>query len=352
MAASDLPPPTRGATLRVRALLVLGATLLSLVGAELFCRVALPSNRGWFPDGMYVNDAATVYRLAADFQTTIETAYFTFNVRTNSLGLRGAEPSPDHRPNVVLFGDSFTFGQGVEEDETLSEFLAAEDALAAYQFANAGVYDFLPSQAFQLYEVLNAQVNIDVVVIQVGNNDVAPTAAPIRRRVYRGQLNPNPPSSRWGVLKDILRRNSELVAQLRFVMTVIEHLNDETPEYLRSDYPQRNQAALRETAQLLQHWITVAQERGQRVVLLYVPDAPQIQVEPGWDPDIARTWPQRLAQNNPQIGYVDGTEGFREAHRQGQTLFIAGDGHTTAQGNRILARQLRDALLAMNSPGA
>ena len=62
-----------------------------------------------------------------------------YNVATNSQGFRGPEwdLSPP-RKNVVLIGDSFGFGFGVEWDETLGRILEGElqKADASYQVIN------------------------------------------------------------------------------------------------------------------------------------------------------------------------------------------------------------------------
>ncbi len=47
-------------------------------------------------------------------------AILPYRVRTNSLGLRGPETTlKPHRPRVLCIGDSFTFGDFVEDDESL-----------------------------------------------------------------------------------------------------------------------------------------------------------------------------------------------------------------------------------------
>ncbi|NLN39771.1 MAG: hypothetical protein GX155_09275 [Smithella sp.] len=62
-----------------------------------------------------------------------------YNVDTNSQGFRGPEwDLLPHRKNVVLIGDSFGFGFGVEWDETLGRILEGElqKADASYQVIN------------------------------------------------------------------------------------------------------------------------------------------------------------------------------------------------------------------------
>jgi len=74
------------------------------------------------------------------------TTYKGVAVRVNSLGFRGPElaPPPDGTPRVALVGDSFTFGNGCSEDETLTASLARELAARGRpaQVVNCGVPAF------------------------------------------------------------------------------------------------------------------------------------------------------------------------------------------------------------------
>jgi lysophospholipase L1-like esterase len=320
----------------------------------MFCRAALPSNRGWFPQGMYVNDEATSYRLGPDFAATISTAHFEFSVRTNSLGLRGPRVDGSRELTVGVFGDSFVFGQGVEEDETFTGLLSRSSELSSYEFINAGIYGFIPAQAYALYQRLDEEIAFDIVVIQVGNNDVAMQDQAISRRVYRGKLHPDPPSDTWSAIKEELRRHSEFVAQLRFAITAAEHRAEGPREFLMASYERDLAAEIRSTSALLQTWIDSAQARDQRVILVYLPDAEQIDselrpqqaaTEPPVDVDVARIWSAALARENPDIGYVDVTEAFRHTHKTaGAILYIPNDGHTTATGNQVVADLIREAI--------
>lgn len=65
---------------------------------------------------------------------------FDVGIRINSLGLRGpdcpAEPLPD-RPRILVIGDSFTFGHGVDTEDTFSARLQA--LLPETEVLNAGI---------------------------------------------------------------------------------------------------------------------------------------------------------------------------------------------------------------------
>ncbi|MEF2070672.1 SGNH/GDSL hydrolase family protein [Consotaella aegiceratis] len=112
------------------------------------------------------------------------------DVRINSLGLRGPEPSSDPQERIALIGDSITFGWGVPEERTLSSQLAAllppgTDVL------NGGVGNMNLSQIVAHWAKLSQKIKADTVVLFL-----TPRAAEIAQ----------PPETNW------LVEHSELAA--------------------------------------------------------------------------------------------------------------------------------------------
>jgi len=97
-------------------------------------------------------------------------------IRTNSLGLRGAEIA-DHKPDgvkrVLVFGDSYVFGVGLDEEHTLSARL--ERMLGAggerYEVVNLGVAGYSTDQEYVLFRELATRLSPDVVILVVCDND-------------------------------------------------------------------------------------------------------------------------------------------------------------------------------------
>ncbi len=99
----------------------------------------------------------------------------------NSLGLRGHEPRPeadgDAGLRVVCLGDSFTFGWGVEDDETFPVFVEQQlDAAieAPVDVINGGLPGYNTYQEHQLYKKLMAPMKPDFVVVAWYMNDLDP----------------------------------------------------------------------------------------------------------------------------------------------------------------------------------
>ena len=101
---------------------------------------------------------------------------FGLRVRTDAMGLRTSGHTDTWRSiprRVLVAGDSFAFGWGVEGDQMFSARL--QDALAANNVQaavlNAGVPGFSTDQEYLLWRRLEAQVRPEVVVLLISGND-------------------------------------------------------------------------------------------------------------------------------------------------------------------------------------
>jgi hypothetical protein len=126
------------------------------------------------PDNFYVADPMVgwAYRPGAAGEFVGPRPYpitYRSNVRFNSLGLRGPEPSAaaPGELRVLALGDSFTSGLEVAEDQTYSAVAARELSMRLgrpVQVINAGVRGYGTDQAGLLYQQRLKQLHPDVVV--------------------------------------------------------------------------------------------------------------------------------------------------------------------------------------------
>ena len=68
-----------------------------------------------------------------------------YHVSTNSLGLRGGEVRPAAMKRILLLGDSYTFGEGVDDDQTIAARLQGmldERFGPSFEVLNGGVYGY------------------------------------------------------------------------------------------------------------------------------------------------------------------------------------------------------------------
>ena len=119
------PSPLRGRLINLCLLLI--STLVALVLGELLLRsfVRVGSFQWQSESGHHWNseDPSRDYVLTPGFRGRLRAPEFDHSVRINSLGFRGAEPELEERPGFVI-GDSFVFGVGAGEQETIPARLA------------------------------------------------------------------------------------------------------------------------------------------------------------------------------------------------------------------------------------
>lgn len=142
---------------------LVAATLVSLAATELGLRLAGIGSRErgapWYAGGnhprhLFAPDAAAGYRLRANFRgrEVARSGEFDLPVAVDDLALRAGsgrvEPA-DRRGGVLALGDSLTFGEGVDFDQTWTRLL--EQRLGV-PVVNAGVPGFSTRQMTALLD--------------------------------------------------------------------------------------------------------------------------------------------------------------------------------------------------------
>jgi hypothetical protein len=140
-------------------------------GALAVCEVALR----WFNPEMLRFDAderGAIYQYDAELGWTGQpntTKPFVRNSQHtathNSMGLRDAEISGDGRPRILVLGDSFVWGFGVDVDDRFTNRLQAE--LANYRIVNAGVSGYGTDQEYLLMKRLWGRIQPAFVILVV-----------------------------------------------------------------------------------------------------------------------------------------------------------------------------------------
>lgn len=179
---------------RARVMLVLGGVCFAFAVAEIAARVVLPAPpkpRITEPAGVspfqMTPKGASLYRPGSSFTHIYDVAadrrrYFggdgRVEYRINNLGFRGEDITVEKPPatrRILCLGDSFTFGEGVREEDAWPQRLGRLLG-PGNQVVNAGVqgHDF-DSEAVLLL-VHGRQLQPDVVVIGFFMNDAMPLA--------------------------------------------------------------------------------------------------------------------------------------------------------------------------------
>jgi len=180
-------------------LLLLGIGILAALAlAELAVRLFVPEYlTAPHPRGMYINEPTRGYALTPNFRAPLQSAEFKTSVAINSLGLRERElgPKPPGAYRILVLGDSFVFGQGVDAESTFPHLLESELTLrvpeVAWQVINAGVPGYGTDQQVAFLEELGWSLEPDLVIVALfAGNDVYDNSigGQVRRSVRNGYL--------------------------------------------------------------------------------------------------------------------------------------------------------------------
>jgi hypothetical protein len=172
--------PLRSHKLWPRTLAVLLGTLASVLVLEGFYRLLRVRSLSPTTHPSYVRHDP---RLGWSYRPLVaerhETSEFDVDVRINSRGFRGREwePKQSDRPRILVLGDSYAFGWGVEEEQRFSEVL--ERGSGGFEVLNAAVSGYSTVQELLLLEELVNDVRPDLVLCVFCGNDLFENGAPI-----------------------------------------------------------------------------------------------------------------------------------------------------------------------------
>lgn len=135
-----------------------------------------------------VPDPYVHHRLVPNSNAQFTQQDFSYVQRVNNLGLRGADQPIAKPPNtirVVMLGDSFTMGKGVEDSETfsvgvqriLNERLAACGSVLRAEVLNAGVDSYAPILSYIQFTRDIAPLRPDLVIHNLDVSDLVQEAA-------------------------------------------------------------------------------------------------------------------------------------------------------------------------------
>lgn len=98
----------------------------------------------------------------------------SYSIKINQAGLRGEELSSENKRRILCLGDSDTFGQGVNNDETypanLQKLLNGKEK-NSFEIINAGVGGWSTAQELIFLKRRLKELSPEILVIQLNGND-------------------------------------------------------------------------------------------------------------------------------------------------------------------------------------
>ncbi len=294
---------------------------LALLGAEATYRLTRGGEQGPTTNPRYVTaDPRLGWRYRAGARARHRTEEFDVSVEIGARGFRGEWPTPDpDRRRVLVLGDSFAFGWGVDAGASLCGVLAELEP--DWQVFNAAVSGYGTDQQVLLLETLRAELLPDAVVTVFCRNDLEENLskrAHGRRKPWftlgeRGELELHgvPVEEGW------LEGRSQLVRALRKQLWPVERV------------ARGEEHAWRMTEALLE---ALAQRAG--APLFVVSDQERLAAQ---------------AARSAALHHLDTREALREL---GSAAHFPRDGHWTPAAHRAVGEHLARTLRAVLGPGA
>ena len=138
-----------------------------------------------------VPDQYRHHALVPDSHAELRQRDFSYIQRANKLGLRGRETTmekPADTKRILMLGDSFTMGKGVEENETFAVLVeeSLQESLSAcgggtVEVLNGGVDSYAPILSYIQFDRDLASFSPDLVILNLDNSDL------IQEQAYRQQ---------------------------------------------------------------------------------------------------------------------------------------------------------------------
>lgn len=323
-----------------------------------------------------VPDPVRHHALVPGSYSEIRQPDFAYIQRVNSLGFRGREVTiekPDGARRVLMLGDSFTMGKGVQDDETFSLLIerrlnrvASSCGLRSVEVLNGGVDSYAPILSFLQFTRDLARLAPDLVVLNLDHSDLIQEAA-YRSQAVRGtggEIVAVPQVAQDSLYERTLSWTSRHLFLTRLLLIYVNRAMDHREVTVRRVV---NEAGRDHLAHTLEgdvdrsaQWRDVfesvgrikdlAESLGAEFLLTTYPWAHQLG-ESDWVPGryVYISKGERLSDvsRNTIRGYSTrmGLDLFEalpvfEQHRRSEPLYFAHDPHWTPAGQRVMAEGL------------
>jgi len=350
--------------------LLLGLTLIFLVFAEAGLRLCPPGLlpkeiRQWrhtTPDVVGVHHPY-IGHLEQPHRTGVFTGQdFKASYHTDGYGFRNPWPWPD-RADIVVLGNSLTFGYGVEDDQAWPAVLA--QSLWPHRVLNLGLMGASPQQYGRVYETFGTLLHPKVVVVGLFGVEALRAAALFDRwwqagrgsnfRLWRefGNLHFHL-AQPLDALQHLFRRYSYVYHVARTVTSMWEQPSSKAFWFVGGRrlhlVPRRlvegiamlrpDRRAFQLVLQALEGIQTSAQAHGAQALFVFQPSKEEIYLPLLGEkaPDLSRVLRQTLVQRG--LVCLDLAPLLQQWAAKGEQLFLAADRHPNARGYALIAQRV------------
>ena len=296
--------------------------------------------------------------------------HFDFDVRytTNAQGLRGAvwpDPAASSGRRIAVVGDSFTFGLGVNDDETFVQRLNAVDSHNTY--LNAAVAGYSTDQQFLFLKDRLASWDVDelILVVYLANdlldNELRfPLQAEMGKPVFQTggagieltnvpvPLLPKPPAERARTLAmAVLGREPPGTWRNQWQVTRSLGLSDAADPGLLAGMPERLAEPVELFVQLVAGIQALCAVNNVELHIVLMPGRSYVEMPGSLSAAFQDELRRQILGRQGDLGTlpIDLASQLRARYATtGERLFYPNEGHLTPAGHRAVADLLRTAL--------
>ncbi|MBI2889761.1 MAG: hypothetical protein HYY13_03145 [Nitrospirae bacterium] len=308
--------------------------IAGLLTVEFGLRLFAPQPLYSFEKGLFQPFEPTGYRLTPGFVGRHSQPEYSYAIHANSYGFRGEEPNPDAGFRVLVLGDSYGMGQGVEEGEGLVERAegALRDRYLDVDLFNTSVSGYATVNQLGVLSHLAPLYRPHLALVLLAWNDVGVETS---LQVQDGFLVLA--TDRQSRLREWLNTHSHVYCAVkRAWYTYLGHV--EGREGLRAGISEK---ALDVTVDLFRRMQDVARREDFSLVVLYMPTSP---LEERSEAFVRGK--RVLAQRLEGLGIaVQDWWGILPPDERWRSMIFPVDGHWKSEGHAHFGRALEAFLL-------
>jgi len=300
-------------------------------------------------------DSHLGYRYRPNAHTVVQGPEYSAEYRINEDGMRDESdhlvPRPSDVTRILLLGDSFTFGQGVDYEQiwpVIFERRLLENGFKA-EVVKAGVQGYDTQQEVLYLEQLFPRYDPDVVILTFLPNDLFTDSAVASDVLDHVEQNKQGQffrrSLEWLLTFHSVQLAKRLLTSSDYLYTRLYMLTP-WPEYFTLPMSDRLNRRLELTKQLLTRAKRYCQQRGATFLVLSIPQQFQVLAK-AHEYDIGNMDINFIDETlsdfaiEQQFRWIETLELLTESYRRdGEAVFLRVDGHLNEKGNLLVGNYL------------
>ncbi|MBN1871337.1 MAG: hypothetical protein JW800_02075 [Candidatus Omnitrophica bacterium] len=299
--------------------LLIASVIIAILMGELFLAKISPQPLYTFEKGIFINVEDCGYTLAPNITSLQVQPEYRYHIKTNSYGFRGREPQFNADFRVLVLGDSFGMGQGVEGEETFSSVSQSyfDSQQSGVDIFNASVSGYSIVNELGVLTRWIGEYKPNVVALFVNEYDLGERKSIV---VQEGYLVEEAGEELPFKFRTWLNRHSRIYCLVKRVyytknkswMTAGEHekLEEEDILYTAQEIGKMNQ---------------ICRDRGTSFIVIFSPSM--------WLHPAMKLLEQKLRND---LVYVLDWASLIPKDRTGELFYVL-DGHLNAKGNRYVS---------------